>query len=117
MIVGPFGVGTPGRELDSVVALGGARVPLAFALDAPQHSNDALRLSAALCVRAGLDPALAWKSLTADGARIAGVGQRLGRLEPGMDADFVLWSGSPLELTSSVVEVYVDGARVFGGAR
>ena len=117
VIVGPFGVGTPKHQLDSVVALGGARVPLAFGLDAPYRSNDALRLSAALCVRAGLDPALAWKSLTADGARIAGVGQRLGRLEPGMDADFVLWSGSPLELTSSVVEVYVDGARVFGGAR
>ena len=117
VIVGPFGPGTSGRELDSVVALGGARVPLAFALDAPRHSNDALRLGAAMCVRAGLEPALAWKSLTADGARLAGVGQRLGRLEPGMDADFVLWSGSPLELTSSVVEVYVDGARVFGGAR
>lgn len=117
VIVGPFGAGTPKRHLDSVVALGGARVPLAFGLDAPNGSNDALRFGAAMCVRAGLDPALAWKSLTADGARIAGVGQRLGRLEAGMDADFVLWSGSPLDLTSSVVEVYVDGARVFGGDR
>lgn len=117
VIVGPFGVGADRRDLESVVALGTASVPLAFALNAPYASNDGLRLSAALCVRAGLDPALAWKGLTTDGARIAGVSDRVGRLEAGMDADFVLWSGSPLELTSSVVEVYVDGARAFGGAR
>ena len=117
VIVGPFGPETPKSYLDSVVALGGARVPLAFGLDAPRRSNEVLRMSAAMCVRAGLDPALAWKALTADGARIAGASQRVGRLEAGMDADFVLWSGSPLDLTSSVVEVYVDGARVFGGAR
>ena len=117
VIVGPFDVDTPKRELDSVAALGTARVPLAFGLDAPAHHDDALRLSAALCVRAGLEPALAWKGLTSDGAAIAGVGSRVGSLEAGMDADFVLWSGHPLELTSSVVEVYVSGARVVGGAR
>jgi len=117
VIVGPFDPGTPGRQLDSVVALGGARVPLAFGLDAPQEDGDALRLSAAMCVRDGLDPALAWQGLTSGGADIAGVGRRVGRLEAGLDADFVLWSGPPLDLTSSVVEVYVDGARVFGGVR
>lgn len=117
VVVGPLGVGTYHKIVESVVALGEARVPLAFALDAPSNHPDELRLAAALCLRGGLDPDVAWKALTSDGARIAGVGDQLGRLERGLDADFVLWSGDPLDLSSSVVEVYVDGARVFGGAR
>jgi imidazolonepropionase-like amidohydrolase len=76
-----------------------------------------LRFSAALCVRAGLEPEVAWKALTSDGARIANVHKELGRLDAGLDADFVLWTGDPLDLTSAVVEVYVDGVRVHGGAR
>jgi imidazolonepropionase-like amidohydrolase len=117
VIVGPFGEGTSSLALDSVVALGEARVPLAFGLDAPWTHPDALRFSAALCVRAGLEPEVAWKALTSDGARIANVHKELGRLDAGLDADFVLWTGDPLDLTSAVVEVYVDGVRVHGGAR
>jgi imidazolonepropionase-like amidohydrolase len=117
VVVGPLRTGTSQKVIESVVALGEARVPLAFALDTPLNHPDSLRLAAALCVRGGLDGDVAWKALTSDGARIAGVGDRLGRLERGLDADFVLWSGDPLDLSSSVVEVYVDGARVFGGAK
>lgn len=117
VVVGPIGVGTDTRNVESVVALGEARVPLAFALDTPFNHPDELRLAAALCQRGGLDADVAWKALTSDAARIAGVGEQLGRLERGLDADFVLWSGDPLDLSSSVVEVYIDGARVYGGAR
>ena len=117
VIVGPFRENSSSLELDSVVALGEARVPLGFGLDAPFRHPDALRFSAALCVRAGLDPEVAWKALTSDGARIANVHKELGRLDAGLDADFVLWTGDPLDLTSAVVEVYVDGVRVHGGAR
>ena len=70
-----------------------------------------------MCVREGLAPEKAWNALTSDAARIAGVDARVGRLDRGLDADFVLWSGSPLDLGSQVVSVFVDGARVAGGAR
>lgn len=114
-IVGPFPIGTPQRVLDSVVALAKQSVPLAFAVDAPQNAPDALRISAALCVRAGVDPAVAWNSLTTTAAGIAGAGGRVGRLAAGYDADFVLWSGDPLDLSSRVLAVYVDGRLAYRG--
>jgi imidazolonepropionase-like amidohydrolase len=57
----------------------------------------------------------AWKALSSDAARLAGVGRRVGRLERGMDADFVLWSGDPIDLRSKVQMVFIDGELVFGG--
>jgi imidazolonepropionase-like amidohydrolase len=111
VVVGPIGAGSPQIELESAAALAAARVPLAFGLGAPARHPAGLRLSAALCMRAGLDPAAAWSALTASAATAAGVGERVGRLERGLDADFVLWSGDPLDLASRPVAVYVDGVR------
>lgn len=116
VIAGPFDVGTAERSLASVVALAKAGVPLAFGVDAPWNSEEGLRLSAAMCMRAGLDGRTAWESLTSTAAAVAGAGTRVGKLVSGYDADFVLWSGDPLDLTSRVVAVYVDGQRAFGGA-
>ena len=115
VVIGPFRGGSDLREIKAALALAEARVPLAFALRAPALHPESLRLSAALCVREGLDRASAWKALTAGGATIAGVADRVGRLERGLDADFVLWSGDPLDLTSRVEAVYVDGRHVHGG--
>jgi imidazolonepropionase-like amidohydrolase len=84
---------------------------------APERHAAGLRLSAALCVQAGLDPALAWSALTSGAAAAAGVGQRTGRLERGLDADFVLWSGDPLDLGSRPVAVFVDGVRAYHGGK
>ena len=55
----------------------------------------------------------AWRGLTSDAARLAGVDERVGALEPGKDADFVLWSGDPLNLASRVEAVYVDGELAY----
>jgi imidazolonepropionase-like amidohydrolase len=116
--VGPFLGGTAQRELDGVVALGLAGVPLCFALEAPARHGAGLRISAAMCMRAGLDATAAWSALTAGAARAAGVEERVGRLASGLDADFVLWSGNPLDLQSRPEAVFVDGLRVWqGGAR
>jgi imidazolonepropionase-like amidohydrolase len=111
----PFGANTSGRTLDATVQLAEAGVPFGFGLDAPDRDELTLRYSAALCVRAGVEPATAWKALTADAAGIAGVSERLGQVAPGQDADLVLWSGNPLDLGSSVSAVYVNGNLVDGG--
>jgi imidazolonepropionase-like amidohydrolase len=112
VIVGPLVTGTPQRELDATVALARRGVPLAFAVDAPLLDPVALRLAAALCVRAGMDPKDALRALTSGAAALAGVSERVGRLEVGRDADLVLWSGSPLELSSRVRAVWIDGLRI-----
>jgi imidazolonepropionase-like amidohydrolase len=113
VVLGPFGPGADPARLQTAVELGREGVPLAFALDDPFAHPDALRLCAAQCVRAGLAPELARAALTADAARLAGVADRVGRLERGLDADFVLWSGDPLDLTSSVEAVYVGGRLAY----
>jgi imidazolonepropionase-like amidohydrolase len=76
-----------------------------------------LRFGAVMCVREGVDAKVAWNALTSDAARIAGVADRVGTLDRGMDADIVLWTGDPLDLGSRVTAVYVDGARVDGDKR
>lgn len=113
----PFDVGLESRSLRSVAELAKAGVPFAFSLDADDRDPVSLRLAAAACVRAGLEPQAAWRALTVDAARIAGVEDRVGRIAAGLDADLVVWSGDPLDLTSSVQSVYVGGRRVFGGER
>jgi len=116
--VGPFLGGTRQRDLENVVQLAQAGVPLCFALDGPARHPAALRVSAAMAVRAGLDSKAAWSALTSGAASAAGVEERVGRLTKGLDADFVLWSGDPLDLAQHPVAVFVDGARVWqGGAR
>ena len=42
---------------------------------------------------------------------------RLGSLEVGMDADFVVLSGPPFSVYTQVLETYIDGVRVFDRAQ
>jgi imidazolonepropionase-like amidohydrolase len=109
VILGPFAGDQARRSLESVKLLGAAGVPVAFALDAPLHAPAELRLTAARALWAGASRETAWKALTSDAALLAGVGERVGTLTNGKDADFVLWSGDPLDLRSRVEAVYVDG--------
>lgn len=117
VIVPAIDVGRETRSLRAVAALARADVRFGFGLDSPFKSPAQLRLGAAMCVREGLPPEKAWNALTSDAARIAGVDARVGRIDRGLDADVVLWSGSPLDLGSRIVAVYVDGVRVAGGDR
>lgn len=109
VIVPALGVGTPKRALDAVVRLEKDGVVFGFGLDAPWNHPDLLRLSAALCVRAGLDSQAAWRGLTANAAKISGVEARIGRIERGLEADLVLWSGDPLDLATRAEVVITAG--------
>lgn len=113
VVVGPYTAGQTRRSLESLGALAAAGVPAAFALDGPARPALGLRLSAARALRAGAPREAVWKALTEDAAELAGVGESVGTLAPGREADFVLWSGDPLDLRSRVVAVYVDGRRAW----
>ena len=49
------------------------------------------------------------RPITANPATIFGVAARLGTLEPGKDASLAVWSGDPLQITSTLVALYEDG--------
>lgn len=117
VVCGPLDVGEQRRTIKSVLALAEKGITFGFGVDAPWRHPAMLRVEAAMCVREGLAHDAAWKALTTNAAEIAGVADHVGRLERGMDADIVLWSGDPLDLASSVEAVFVDGERVYGAGR
>jgi imidazolonepropionase-like amidohydrolase len=49
--------------------------------------------------------------LTSAPAEAIGLGSQLGSLRSGKRADVVIWSGDPLEMTSNVDAVWIDGVR------
>lgn len=87
---------------------------IAFSLttDHPVVGIEHLMTSAILAVKNGLSEEQALEAITINAARHLGVEDRVGSLEPGKDADFVIWSGDPFDLRSSVEETYINGERV-----
>lgn len=83
------------------------------------HSDNAelarrMNLDAAKAVRYGnVDPHVAWQMISTFAADQLGLGDRIGRLAPGFDADLVLWNGDPLSVYSRVEQTWVDGRRFF----
>jgi hypothetical protein len=98
----------------SAIALARESVPFGFCMDAKARHASSLRLSAAVCRKAGLSEQDAWAALTSGAANATGIQDAVGELAPGRDADLVLWSGAPTELTSQVLRVWVDGQVVDG---
>ena len=87
---------------------------VAFHQDHPDGHQYFLRHTGAMFVRRGMPPDEALKALTINGARIFGVDDRIGSLEPGKDADLVVLGGEdPLAFDSLVMRVFVDGVEVF----
>ena len=76
-----------------------------------------LNLEAAKAVRyGGLAEEEALKLVTLNPAIQLGAEEHIGSLEPGKDADFVIWSGSPLSTYSIVEQTWIDGRRYFDRA-
>jgi imidazolonepropionase-like amidohydrolase len=67
----------------------------------------------ALAMRAGLSEADALAALTVNGARMLDLQDRVGTLEPGKDADFVVLSGPPFSVWTEVLETWAGGVKVF----
>lgn len=61
----------------------------------------------------GLTPEEAWKFVTINPARQLKVDHRVGSLEVGKDADFVIWSGDPLSYYTVCEQTWIDGRKYF----
>jgi imidazolonepropionase-like amidohydrolase len=68
---------------------------------------------ATFAVKEGLDRETALRAVTINPARIVGVADRPGSIEPGKDADLCLWSGDPLDVMNRVERAYVDGQGIY----
>lgn len=91
------------------------------------HSDSAdgiqrLNQEAAKAIRAGAEAGLtigradAVKWLTINPAKALGIEKQTGSLEPGKNADVVIWSGDPFSAYAHAERVFIDGAQVFDRA-
>jgi imidazolonepropionase-like amidohydrolase len=90
--------------------------------DVAYHTDDGItdsRLflrSAAFGVRAGMSRTAALEAMTLAGARMLDMADRVGSLEEGKDADFVILSGDPLSVYTRIESTWVEGQKVFDRA-
>ena len=75
---------------------------------APQYAGNLVALTR-LPGATGLSWGKAFAAISSIPAEIMGMGERFGSLKPGRAGDVVIWDGDPLEGTSGVVAVYIDG--------
>ena len=80
--------------------------------DAPVIPQEYLALCAGLAYKAGMDKHEALKAITINPARHLGLHHRIGSLEKGKDADLLLTDGCPFEVSTKVVQVYINGEAV-----
>jgi imidazolonepropionase-like amidohydrolase len=104
------------RSLDNPGKLAAAGVMIAITTDHPVVPINFLAHQAALSVKHGLDRDTALRALTINPARIIGIDDRLGSIEPGKDADLVVWSGDPLDVLSRVQHALIDGTEIYSYA-
>lgn len=100
---------TPG-----ILAKAGCRVSIIT--DSPVIPQSYLPLCAALAVRAGMDPFDALRAITIRPAEHIGAADRVGSIERGKDADFVVMDGPWDAVSSGVKAVFVNGEKVCGAA-
>ncbi len=72
--------------------------------------------SAGLSVRAGMSPEKALYGMTMAGAIMLDMQDRIGSLQTGKDADFLVLSGDPLSVYTKIEQTWVEGRKVFDRA-
>lgn len=93
-----------------------AGVKIAMHTDHPVINQKWLRLCAALAMRYGLPEAEALKAVTINVAEIQGVADRVGSIQVGKDADFVVMNGPWYEPVTRVDMVFGNGAVIYDRA-
>ncbi|MFN0010247.1 MAG: amidohydrolase family protein [Phycisphaerales bacterium] len=116
-------IDTPGGKLEAAEAswetgamLEKAGVTVVFHTDDWITDSRLFNRSAALAHRAGMSRAGALRALTINGAKLLDLETKVGSLEVGKDADFIILSGDPLSVYTKVEQTFVEGVKVFDRA-
>jgi imidazolonepropionase-like amidohydrolase len=111
---------SPGGKLETAelsstngVALERAGALVGFHTDDGVTDSRFFLRSAGLAVREGMSRDAALYAMTMAGARMLDLQDRVGSLDGGKDADFIVLSGDPLSVYTRVEQTWVEGTKVF----
>jgi imidazolonepropionase-like amidohydrolase len=106
----PSSFETLGSTLENAARLNAAGVMIALETPPLFTGGRTPRFDAGRAVAHGLPYGVALAAITLNPAKMWGVGDRIGSLEVGKDADLVVWDGDPLETTSAPAAILIKGA-------
>lgn len=115
VIINPMG-NIPGMEslgisLENAARLNAAGVNVIFA-SFDSHNSRNIKQLAGNAVSYGMPFDAALRAITLNPARLWGIASSYGTIEVGKDADVVIWSGDPLELTTNAEHVFINGREM-----
>lgn len=84
-----------------------------YVSDNPVLNSQHVVFEAAKAYGYGLPYHAALAGVTSAPAELLGLGDRIGKIKKGFDADFVLWDSDPLSVGATPVQVWIDGAKQF----
>ena len=114
LVTGSHKVECKNKSLETPRKLHEAGIPLCIITDSPVVPLEYLGLCAGLAVRDGLDYDAAWRAITINPSKFAGISDRVGSLEKGKDADIVIWNSDPLrKVGAESYKTIVDGKVVY----
>src|SRR5699024_6341795 len=90
-----------------------AGVTVGYHTDASITDTRLFSRSAAFGVRAGMSREAALEAITIANAKMLDVDDRVGTLEEGKDADFIILSGDPLSTYTRVQQTWIEGKKRF----
>jgi imidazolonepropionase-like amidohydrolase len=102
-----------GRDTNLAEFLSRKGLRIALTCDASNAEQKYLLDQAGLAVHYGMPVPDALRAITINPAVIVGLDKRIGSLEPGKDADFVVYSGAVFESETRVLRVFIDGKMEF----
>jgi hypothetical protein len=84
-----------------------------YVSDNPVLNSQHVVFEAAKAYGYGLPYHAALAGVTSAPAELLGLGDRIGKIKPGFDADVVVWDSDPLSAGATPVQVWIDGAKQF----
>ena len=84
-----------------------------YVSDNPVLNSQHVVFEAAKAYSFGLPYHAALAGVTSAPAELLGLGDRVGKIKEGLDADIVVWDSDPLSVGATPIQVWVDGAPQF----
>lgn len=84
-----------------------------YVSDNPVLNAQHVIFEAAKGYKFGLPYHAALAAVTSEPADLLGLGNRLGKIKPGYDADIVVWDSDPLSVGATPVQIWIDGTAQF----